>query len=189
MRAASQPIPYLRHQRSDVRPGRAGHPELEVPAIETRHVEGAHSDPPGRGLDGVSLPGGCVELSAADLHRREGGRPLLDLTDECLRRPVDLVQGDVDGCRPDHSAIGVEGVRLFPQPGRPLVLLVEIPEEPEEPGGSSHSHEQESRGHGVQRPGVPHLPRVEGASHRVDGVMRGDPGRLVDEEESVRRGH
>jgi hypothetical protein len=189
MRAAVKPIPHLGHQRADVRSGRAGHPKVEVSPVEAQHVEGVDPDSPGWGLYRVPFPGGGVELAAANLHRRESRRSLLDLTDQRLRGLVEAVAGDIYRGGSDDTSVGVQRVGLLPQTARPLVLLVQIAEEPEEPGSPAHPHEQKPRGHRIEGSSVPHLPRAEGTPNRVDGVVRSDSGRLVDEEESLRRCH
>src|SRR5918994_3269830 len=124
-----------------------------------------------------------VRALAADLDRAVGGRALADRAGrqrERLGRHPPLGQ----------LALGVPGGRRPAQPRDGLVALRQRHQEALHARGAAHEHEQQPRRERVQRARVADL-RAGWAGQPPadvgDDVVRGDPGRLVDEQHAVGR--
>src|SRR5439155_7463101 len=180
MGPASEVNPHIRYQRPHVRAAGAPDPEVEPWRMESPQVEGVHRDATSGCLQETAFPSRAVEPLSSYLHGRVRRGPLLELAHERVHRRTKLLFGHIHRHLPDHLAGRVQRRRLDAEDGRPLIQLWELAEEPEEPGGSPYSHDEKAGGGRVERSGVSDLPRVQRSPHHVHGVVRGDPGRLVD---------
>ncbi len=85
---------------------------------------------------------------------------------------------------PSASSVSVS----IPSTPVPVVLLGEVAQESEQPRGPADAHQQQPGGHGVERSRVADLPDAQRAADPGNGVVRGDAGRLVDQQHAVRAG-
>ena len=140
-------------------------------------------------LDLLAVAHPLVGALAVDLDRRDGGRHLLDVADE--RRPAPRGPSPRRGRRsatvattsPSASSVVV----ATPSRIGGVVRLLGQHQVAEQPGGPVDAEHQHAGGHRVEGAGVADLAGAGQPAHPRDDVVRGQPGRLVDDDQAGRR--
>ena len=153
--------------------------------LEPDHVEAIDVHGTRRALDLLARSRQLVEATAADLHRRHHRRELFDVTDEARQRVFDVVARDGHRSLVEHLTGGVERAGGDAEHDPTFVGLPRLRQVAQEARGATEPHEQHAGGVGVERARVADLALAEGLAQLGDHVVRREPGRLVDDDETV----
>jgi hypothetical protein len=188
MRDAPAERAEVARQRTDICPARAGNGDIEITlARPAAHHPLVNRDASGAKLERRAPARRVVGANAIDLLGRIRGRHLLEGPGERREDGTDcLVRGH--GGRLGDDAGGVVGIGARAEPDRRVVhlwLALKIGGEPRHPADEQH---QQPRRKWVQRSQVPDATNAEDSTRARDGIVRGEPGALVDEEQSLNQG-
>jgi hypothetical protein len=157
-------------------------------AAGVQHLEHRHLDRARLELHALAPAYPGVGAAALDLHRRHRRRDLLDPAGQRGDRARDVVVGQARGVRAGEDLpLGVVGEgRLAEADGR-VVALVGHRQVPEQARRAVDADDEHARRHRVQRAGVTDLAGTGEPPQPGHHVVRGAPGRLVDDDDSRRR--
>ncbi len=178
----------IARKRADVRSAGAGDANAAagdaagglLELIEGALVHGHHHR---RRCDRAPGPSEIVRTLAADVLRGECGRHLVERPDEPADGGFERMPRRQRGFAHD-GAVGILGVGLRPECDDGVIALRLVVHVAHEPRGAAEEENQESGRERVERPRVPDSFLAEGAPRDGDDVVRGDAGRLVDEQQT-----
>src|SRR5438067_8349013 len=178
-------------QRPHIGTRRAVHRHVKVHqvrrAAHRQQVEAGHGDLTGG--EAHVLPGAYPGVGAQppDLDRAHRTRYLGDVAGQVDQPGPDRRAGHVPGRpRGNHGTLGVVGHRRLPEPDRrpvPLLRADHIRQQSGRPADADHEYPGRHR---VERATVPDPPGLRQSPYPRHHVVRGDPGRLVDDDQSGR---
>jgi len=137
----------------------------------------------GGAFNGFSFPGQLVKRNAVLLDGRDHGRNLVEFPGEFGKGGFDgtAFQGR-DGPGFEDFSGGVLGIGGFPELEGALVLLVLGHEQILDAGGLADHEHEEAGGDGIERAAVANLALLKASTDKVDNIMGGFAGGLVDEQ-------
>ena len=186
--AAAQGFAQVAGQAADVGAGPAGHGQAQGVAVELQQLDRVHFDLALGHFDGLTAPGLHVQGLAALLERGKDRRALADASGQ--RDQGRLHAGAVErGHRAlaQHFAVGVVGVGGAAQRHAGLVGLAAAQQQAGDLGRFAKTQGQQAGGQGIERAGMAALLGAEQQAGTLEGLVRTQAGRLVEQQQAVKR--
>ena len=136
-------------------------------------------------LDLDALARQFVERPPVALECRMHGRHLPDVAGEARQHARNIGHFDVDRSRGSNAALGVAGVGGDPQLQDSLVSLVGIEQVGRKLRGFAETQRQKAAGQRIEGAGIAALGRREETAHFLQGIVRAQPERLVEQPNAI----
>ena len=143
-------------------------------------------------VDGPGFPryfdaftGILIQGFALILERRVHGRNLLALATKAIQRLDQITHGHIDRTGFDHFTVCIAGVGALAQLGDHPVALVGLQQKLGKLGGFAQANRQHAGGQRVKGTGVPRLGGGINALDLLQGIVGGNAGRLVQQQNAV----
>lgn len=154
--------------------------------VDAQDVVLADGDVPRLPLDALPFAGEFVAGDAVDFDGGVHGRGLVEAAAVVLEGGADGVGAElVGGAGGDDLAVGVLAVGFDAEFHGGQVFFVIAHEAVLQFGGFADDDHEQAGGHGVEGAAVPDFAGVEDAAAEGDGVVRGEAGVFVDEEDAA----